>query len=168
MVQEGAAAVAQSAAAKKKKNKSKNKKKTGGQAAAAGGASSSGQPQLVKTESEERSRSSSETAPAVASPPACTPVVDTVPAPVAVNPEPGFEAAAVRCAGKSDLISNLAKEVSDHVAKFGNWAEIRDAEKLYYQHLTKTKVWTFLVLRSSPCLLNVAPVVNSLLLKFKF
>jgi hypothetical protein len=41
---------------------------------------------------------------------------------------------------KSQLIANLAKEVSDHCAKFGNWAEVRDAEKLYYQHLIKNKV----------------------------
>ena len=139
MVQEGAAAVAQSAAAKKKKNKNKNKKKTGGQAGA--GASSSGQPQLVNTESEDRSRSSSETAPAVDLP-AFAPAAVAESEPVEIRPDPVLDIA-VGSLNKSDLISNLAKEVSDHVAKFGNWAEIRDAEKLYYQHLNKTKVWTF-------------------------
>lgn len=138
MVQEGAAAApapvgGAPGAAKKKKNKSKNKKKTG--AAPAGG-----QPQQQSAGgSESRSRTNSDTGAGQSpqqeqSKPA---------APVAAPVEPVVNRAlpiAKDDRKANDLVSNLAREVAENFAKYSNYSEVRDAEKLYYQHLAKNKV----------------------------
>jgi len=139
MVQEGAAAapapvVGAPGAAKKKKNKSKNKKKTGTVPVA-------GQPnQQQAGGSESRSRTSSDTAAGQ------SPQQNEQPkpaAPVAAPIEPIVNRAlpiAKEDRKADDLFSNLAREFAENYAVYSNYSEVRDAEKLYYQHLAKNKV----------------------------
>ena len=128
MVQEGAAPAPQagaSGAAKKKKNKNKNKKKTG--------AAQPEQPQQQQNKpgSEERSRSSSETTPAL------EPVKPVSAAPVANRALPVIT---TEGRNKPDLMSNIAKEFAENYAVYSNYSEVRDAERAYHQHLAKKQV----------------------------
>ena len=147
MVQEGAAAApalvgGAPGAAKKKKNKSKNKKKTGTVPVA-------GQPQQQQAGgSESRSRTSSDTAAGQSlqpNEPAAKPS-----AAVAAPIEPIVNRAlpiAKEDRKADDLVSNLAREFAENYAIYSNYADVRDAEKLYYQRLAKNKVsLTFLEL----------------------
>jgi hypothetical protein len=140
MVQEGAAAAAAASgpqaagAAKKKKNKSKNKKKAASTVqATTPTASTAPQPQssscVGANVSADRSRSSSDEVKSRVPPAVPEPVVNRALPVVAAAKSPS-----------GDLIHNLAKEFAENYAVYSHWAETKDAEKLYYQQLSKKKV----------------------------
>lgn len=120
---------------KKKKSKGKNKKKNPGQQQQPQQPQQQQQQQTqnnAQGSSENRSRSSSDAGGANPEPASPAPIAPA--APVAQAPAP-----AEAPKSSNQLLHNLALEANENAWKYSNWAEIKDAEKLYYDHITKNK-----------------------------